>query len=55
MRNQTQQTSGKRLWKRSWFALLLLTLLVPTSGCISFAANLLYAIRGNDMPAEYAD
>lgn len=55
MRNQTQQTSGKRLWKRSWFALVLLTLLVPTSGCISFAANLLYAIRGNDMPAEYAD
>lgn len=25
----------------------------PSSGCVSMAANMLYAIRGNELPAEY--
>ena len=33
---------------------ILLVVLVQGTGCVSLAANLLYAIRGNDLPAEYA-
>ncbi|MBX3422621.1 MAG: hypothetical protein KF752_13795 [Pirellulaceae bacterium] len=32
---------------------LLTLLLIPSAGCVSAAANMLYAIRGNDIPAEY--
>lgn len=38
-----------------WLLLLILASVASTqSGCISFAANLLYAIKGNDRPAEYS-
>lgn len=28
--------------------------MATTPGCVQFAANLIHAVRGNDMPAEYA-
>ncbi len=32
---------------------LLLTLLVPSMGCINIAANLIHAVKGNNRPAEF--
>ncbi|MFO0943245.1 MAG: hypothetical protein U0930_21125 [Pirellulales bacterium] len=52
---RTKLTHGQR--GISFTRLLLLSValvgILTNAGCIRFAANLIYAIRGNDSPAEY--
>lgn len=50
---QTTRQSSRRISAHLVMLAFLGTMLMANSGCIRFAANLLYAIRGNDAPAEY--
>lgn len=52
---RTKSTHGQRCISFTRLLLLSVALvgILTNAGCIRFAANLLYAIRGNDSPAEY--
>lgn len=54
MHNQLIPSCCARLSKKSVILLLLVaTSCALATGCVSLAANMLYAIRGNDSPAEF--
>jgi hypothetical protein len=57
MRNHFTPSSGRQFsWKPSVVLLLVIACgILSTTGCVRLAANMLYAIRGNDSPAEYDD